>query len=111
MRAPVDEHEHDVGVGRHDHLDELGLQACFPTREGDVFRVGVFLDSVRRTTRTEDPHGGASYVRGAKRSRIDPRWGEVERLTPRTRELERVGSVVALRLPGLLVVRQTRAEA
>ena len=33
-------------------------------------RVGIFFDFVILTTRT--PHGGASYVRRAKRNRIDP---------------------------------------
>ena len=44
-------------------------------KSGYMFRVGVFLDFVRRsgTTRAEVPHGGASHVRRAKRSRIDRR--------------------------------------
>ena len=42
-------------------------------KNGDIFRVGIFLGFVRRsgTTRTEGSHEGASYVRGAKRNRID----------------------------------------
>ena len=51
---------------------------------GDIFRVGVFLDFVWPTTRTEGPHGGASYARGAKRTRIDPHRGWVVRLAART---------------------------
>ena len=42
------------------------------------FRVGIFLDFVWLTTRT--PHGGASYVRGARRNRIDRHGGGIERL-------------------------------
>ena len=51
------------------------------TKSGGVFRVGVLLDFVRRsgTTRAEGPHGGASYVRGAKRNRINPPLGGIER--------------------------------
>ena len=45
-----------------------------------IFRVGIFLDFVWRTTRT--PHG--AYVRGARRNRIDPHGGGIERLTTRT---------------------------
>ena len=47
-------------------------------KSGSIFRVGVFLDFAWLTTRT--PHGGASYVRRAIRNRIDPPWGEIERL-------------------------------
>jgi len=55
-------------------------------KERKVCQVCIFLDFVRRsgTTRTEGPHGGASYVRGAKRNRIGPLWGVVERFTTRT---------------------------
>jgi len=35
------------------------------------------------TTRPEGPHG--AYVRGAKRTRTDPHWREIERLAVRTR--------------------------
>ena len=44
-----------------------------PKKGGNVFRAGIFLDSVRRsgTTRAESPHG--AHVRGAKRNRIDRR--------------------------------------
>ena len=52
--------------------------------EGNVFRVGIFLDFVWRPGTTCTPHGGASYVRGAKRNRIDPHRGDVERLVTRT---------------------------
>ena len=40
-------------------------------KSGNVFRVGIFLDFVRLTTRAEGPHG--AHVRGAKRNRIDRR--------------------------------------
>ena len=49
---------------------------------GNVFRVGILLDFVRLTTRTR--HGGASYVRRAKRDRIDAHRVGIERLTRRT---------------------------
>ena len=57
---------------------------CLPTKQsGRIFRVGMFLDFVRRsgTTRTMHPHGGVpQYVRGARRNRIDPHRGGIERL-------------------------------
>ena len=46
--------------------------------------VNFLIDFVRLTTRTEGPHGGASYVRGAKRNRIGRHRGGVERLGART---------------------------
>ena len=46
--------------------------------------MGIFLDFVWLTTRP--PHG--AYVRGARRNRIDPHGGEIERLTTRTFDLE-----------------------
>ena len=49
---------------------------------GNIFRVGIFLDFVWLTTRTEGPHG--AYVRRARRNRIDPHGGEIERLATRT---------------------------
>ena len=51
-------------------------------KSGDILRVGIFLDFVRLTTRTEGLRG--AYVRGAGRNRIDPHRGEVERLGTRT---------------------------
>ena len=51
-------------------------------RQGNIFRVGIFLDFVRLATRTMHPHG--AYVRGAKRNRVDPHRGGIERLTMRT---------------------------
>ena len=68
------------GVRRHrEHL--------LRKRAGGVFfsRVGIFLHFVRLTARTVHPHG--AHVRGAKRNRIDRHWGEIERLTTRTRAL------------------------
>ena len=49
-----------------------------------MFRVGIFLDFVWLTTRTMHPHGGPQYVRGARRNRIDPHGGGIERPTTRT---------------------------
>ena len=72
------------------------VQGCVPVvgprinlitnESGDIFRVGIFLDFVRRsgTTRAEGPHGGALHVRRAKRNRIDRHRGEVGRLVRRT---------------------------
>ena len=48
-------------------------------KSGNIFRVGLFLDFVWLTTRT--PHG--AYVRRARRNRIDPHGGEIERLAGR----------------------------
>ena len=44
----------------------------FWKKEGNIFRVGIFLDSVRLTTRAEGPHG--AHVRRAKRNRVDHSW-------------------------------------
>ena len=49
-----------------------------------TFQVGISPDFVRLPTRTMHPHGGASYVRGAKRNRIDRHGGGIERLVTRT---------------------------
>ena len=49
-------------------------------KSGNIFRVSIFLDFVWLTTRTEGPHGGASYVRGAGRNRIDRHGGGIERI-------------------------------
>ena len=51
---------------------ELGV-TLLTNKGGKRFRVGIFLDFAWLTTRT--PHGGASYVRGAKRNRIDRHRG------------------------------------
>ena len=53
-----------------------GAGVCHPyaitkKRSGNIFRVGIFLDFVRLTTRA--PHVGPQHVRRAKRSRIDRR--------------------------------------
>ena len=63
------------------------VQRLFTKKSGKIFQVGIFLDFVRRSgaTRTEGPHGGASYARGANRIRIDPHWGGVARPWARTR--------------------------
>ena len=47
-----------------------------PKKSGNMFRVGIFLDFVWLTTRT--PHG--AYARRARRNRVDPHGGEIERL-------------------------------
>ena len=74
-----------VGVGVSALLGGVELGANLITKKsGNIFRVGIFLDFVRLTTRT--PHGGASYVRRARLNRIDPHRGGIERLTtPTTR--------------------------
>ena len=46
--------------------------------------MGISLDFVWLTTRTEGPRGGASYVRGARRNQIGRHGGEIERLAART---------------------------
>ena len=51
-------------------------------KHGNIFRVGIFLDFVRLTTRTMHPHG--ADARGAKRNRIDPHRGGSGRPTTRT---------------------------
>ena len=51
-------------------------------KSGDVFRVGIFWMSLGSPH--VRPMGGASYVRRAKRNRIGPHWGEIERLAART---------------------------
>ena len=45
-------------------------------KSGNIFRVGIFLDSVWVATRTTHPHG--AYVRGARRNRIDPHGSRIE---------------------------------
>ena len=59
------------------------VMACAQKKSGHTFRVGIFLDFVRVTTRTMHPH--EAYVRGATRNRIDPHGGGIERLAARTR--------------------------
>jgi len=62
--------------------------ACPRTKKsGNVFRVGIFLDFVWLTTRTMHPHVGPQHVRGARRNRIVPHGGGIERLAARTCEL------------------------
>ena len=65
---------HGHGHG-HGHGAAGGAAGGGQNKDGDIFRVGVLLDFVRRsgTTRAEGPHGGASYVRGAERNRVDCR--------------------------------------
>ena len=47
-----------------------------------MFRVGIFLDFVWLTTRTEGPHG--AYVRGPDEIGLTPMGGGIERLATRT---------------------------
>ena len=54
----------------------LGATYAITKRSGNMFRVGIFLDFVWLTTRT--PHG--EYVWRARRNRIDPHGGVIERL-------------------------------
>ena len=42
-------------------------------KSGNIFREGIFPDSVWLTTRAEGPRKGALHVRGAKRDRLDRR--------------------------------------
>ena len=75
------------------HEDNINTDGIYPgkytyaimKKSGNVFRVGVFLDFVWLTTRT--PHG--AYVRGARRNRIDPHGGGIERLATGTRSSPR----------------------
>ena len=74
--------------GRRTRLRTTGLRSrrCTCTRKGAVVVFGwvLFFDFVWVTTRAEGPHGGASYVRGAERNRIDRHRGGIERLAMRT---------------------------
>ena len=62
----------------HGALDRR--DGLFTKKSGNIFRVGIFLDFVYLTTRT--PHG--AYVRRARRNRIDPHGGGIERIGRRT---------------------------
>ena len=88
-----DKHLHNVEVA----LVARDVQARAPVlrakKSGKNFRVGIFLDFVWLTTRTMHPHG--AYVRRARRNRIDPHGGEIERLVTRTTSPAR-GSTPAL---------------
>ena len=63
-------------------------------KSDNIFRVGILLDFVRLTTRTEGPHGGphgdphGGVRAGGQTNRIDPHWGGIERPA---RVLEDVG--------------------
>ena len=102
-----------------ERVGELVLLQHLRTRQkekGDTFRVGLFLDFVRRsgTTRTMHPHVGPQYVRGAKRNRIGPHWGGVERLMRRTidffRTLMAKMSPVAFCLASMTCARKRRVN-
>ena len=56
--------------------------AMLTGESGRLFRVGGFLDFASSSTRTMHPRG--AYVQMGGRNRIDPRWGEIERLAVRT---------------------------
>ena len=64
---------------------------CSTKKSGKTFRVGIFLDFVWLTTRTMHPHGAC--VRRARRNRIDPHRGGIERLGPRTCSVARLSGV------------------
>ena len=64
----------------HDVHDGCETSHLLAKMSGKSFRVGIFLDFVWLTTRT--PHG--AYVRRARRNRIGPHGGEIERLVART---------------------------
>ena len=66
-------HAHSSSVGAVSATQEARYATT--KKSGNISRVGIFLDFVWLTARTEGPHGGASYVRGARRNRIDPPWG------------------------------------
>ena len=61
LRADAFNHKGDIYIPSH--------RALASKKSGNIFRVGIFLDFVRRTTRAEGPHG--AHARGAKRNRID----------------------------------------
>ena len=72
---------HDLAHTTYMSARRSVTEVCLLTKKsGNVFRVGIFLDFVRLTTRT--PHGAC--VRRARRNRFDRYWGEIERLTTRT---------------------------
>ena len=50
------------------------------------FRAGIFLAFVRRPCTTRTPH--EAYVRGVRRSRVDPRWVESNSSWRGPREVE-----------------------
>ena len=54
----------------------ITLRYLLTEQSGNTFRVGISLDFASSSTRT--PHG--AYVQMSGRNRIDPHWGEAERL-------------------------------
>ena len=111
--AGFQRHHHPAGHARHvppcvpwvrrsrERFHHVQLQRTLTKKSGKLFRVGIFLDFDRLTTRT--PHG--AYVRGARRNRIDPHGGEIERLPtdpvrPRTPPPTMNGSASALAYSG-----------
>ena len=82
----------DSVPGTYEIRVENGAGACPHNKKAVKFYGwGFFCGFVRRsgTTRTEGSHGGASYVRRAKRNRIDTHWGEIERLAVQGRSSPR----------------------
>ena len=54
-----------------------------PTKKsGNIFRVGIFLDSVWLTTRTVHPHG--AHCGGPDEMELTPHWGGIKLLATRT---------------------------
>ena len=66
----------------HSGMYHLPARRLFTTKSDKIFRVGIFLDSASASTRT--PHG--VYVQMGGQNRIDPNWGEIERLRARRRQ-------------------------
>ena len=59
---------------------------------GRIFRVGIVLDFVGLTTRTEGPHG--AYVREPNKVELTAIWGGIERLARRTMPLQEGGGCI-----------------
>ena len=80
-RPPTPAHE----AGPRGNIFRLGTFLGFAGRGNRpvmLSRVGIFLDSVGSSARTEGPHGARAQASG--RNRIDPYWGGIERLATRT---------------------------
>ena len=93
LEGPGPGPDRDDGVLRPARDAEGEARRLITEQSGNMLQVGIFLDFVRLATRT--PHGVASYVRGARRNRIDRHGGGIERLTPRT--LAAVTSTVSVK--------------
>ena len=75
-------HQHSAFMlppcGSYTPVESESAACKVPPRKqsGGIQRVGIFLDSVRLTTRMMHPH--RAYVRRAKQNRTDFHWGEIE---------------------------------